>query len=204
MSSRAESNGLGLAGFILAIVGLFTGGCLSPIALVLSFIGVFKEPRGFAIAGLVISLVAIGGWLIAMAVLGAGLFALVLGVIGMENLAGGIQMGQDFRQLAPAVERYIQQNDRFPSSLETLGVADSELLRDRWGNPYHYVVSDDGRTATFGTLGEDGRFGTDDDILMTVTRNLDGSVTVSSERLGFRGEFGGSGGTETEGADGPD
>lgn len=201
--SRVESNGMGLAGFILAIVGLFTGGCLSPVALVFSFIGVFKEPRGFAIAGLVISLVAIGGWLIAMVVLGAGLFAMMVGLMGMENLAGGIQMGQDFRQIAPSVERYVQQNDRFPSSLESLGVADVELLRDRWGNAYHYVVSEDGRTATFGTLGEDGQLGTDDDLLLTVTRNPDGSVSLESDRLGFRGEFG-SGGGRPEREGGPD
>lgn len=56
------SNGLGTAGFILALLALVF--CWVPVldwilwilGLVFSLIGVFKAPRGFAIAGLVISL----------------------------------------------------------------------------------------------------------------------------------------------------
>ncbi|MDR1603130.1 MAG: DUF4339 domain-containing protein [Tannerella sp.] len=56
-----ETNGVGTAGFVLALVGLFLGwipvlGWLSwLIGLILSFVGIFKEPKGLAIAGLVIS-----------------------------------------------------------------------------------------------------------------------------------------------------
>jgi hypothetical protein len=59
--SAKETNGVGTAGFVLALVGLFLGwipvlGWLSwLIGLILSFVGIFKEPRGMAIAGLVIS-----------------------------------------------------------------------------------------------------------------------------------------------------
>jgi hypothetical protein len=55
------TNGAGTAGFVLALVGLFLGwipvlGWLSwLIGLILSFVGIFKEPKGLAIAGLVIS-----------------------------------------------------------------------------------------------------------------------------------------------------
>lgn len=56
------SNGLGTAGFILALLALVF--CWVPVldwilwilGLVFSLIGVFKVPRGFAIAGLAISL----------------------------------------------------------------------------------------------------------------------------------------------------
>ena len=60
-----ESNGVGVAGFVLAIIALFLG-CIPVLGwilwflgLLLSFIGVFKEPRGLAIAGLIVSLIGI-------------------------------------------------------------------------------------------------------------------------------------------------
>ena len=59
------SNGLGLAGFILSVIGLLLG-ILHPIALIslligfiLSFIGLFRKPREFAIAGFIISSICI-------------------------------------------------------------------------------------------------------------------------------------------------
>jgi hypothetical protein len=64
---QSRSNGLGIAGFILALLGLllgiipFLGFFLMPgfgfLGFIFSFIGVFKAPRGFAIAGLVISFI---------------------------------------------------------------------------------------------------------------------------------------------------
>ena len=61
----SKSNGIGTAGFVLALIALVF--CLVPIlngivwflGLVLSAIGVFKQPRGLAIAGLAISLIGI-------------------------------------------------------------------------------------------------------------------------------------------------
>ena len=60
-----KSNGIGVAGFVLAIIALFLGWI--PIigwlvwflGLLFSFIGVFKVPRGLAIAGLIISLLGL-------------------------------------------------------------------------------------------------------------------------------------------------
>ena len=59
------SNGLGTAGFILALLALIF--CWVPVldwilwilGLVLSFCGVFKAPKGLAIPGLVISLIGL-------------------------------------------------------------------------------------------------------------------------------------------------
>ncbi|MBW7954486.1 hypothetical protein H3C61_01605 [Candidatus Gracilibacteria bacterium] len=55
-----ESNGLATAGFVLALINLFIswipaiGQILWLLAFIFSFIGVFKRPRGLAIAGLII------------------------------------------------------------------------------------------------------------------------------------------------------
>lgn len=58
-----KSNGLGTAEFVLALLALL--GCWVPVlnwilwllGFIFSFIGIFKSPRGLAIAGLCISLV---------------------------------------------------------------------------------------------------------------------------------------------------
>lgn len=63
--SVARSNGLGTAGFVLALIALFLGWIpflgwiLWLLGVILSFCGVFKTPRGLAIAGLVVSFIGI-------------------------------------------------------------------------------------------------------------------------------------------------
>ncbi|MBT3451403.1 hypothetical protein HN448_05535 [archaeon] len=60
-----KSNGVGTAGFVLALIALFLGWVpvlgwiVWILGLILSFVGVFKKPKGMAIAGLVISLIGI-------------------------------------------------------------------------------------------------------------------------------------------------
>lgn len=64
-----RKNGLGTAGFVLALlafiiswiplVGTVIGWILGPLGFIFSLIGVFRQPRGLAIAGLIISLLSI-------------------------------------------------------------------------------------------------------------------------------------------------
>ena len=62
---QKKSNGLGTAGFVLALIGLFL--CWIPIldwsiwllGLIFSAIGAFRVPRGLAIAGLCISFIGL-------------------------------------------------------------------------------------------------------------------------------------------------
>ena len=74
-----KSNGVGTAGFVLALIALFVGWIpvigwiVWLLGLILSFVGVFKEPRGMSIAGLVISLIGIILLLIVFAGIGAAL-----------------------------------------------------------------------------------------------------------------------------------
>lgn len=64
-NAEKAKNGLGVAGFILALIGLFTGWI--PVAgwiiwilgAVFSIIGLFKRPKGLAIAGTIISVVGV-------------------------------------------------------------------------------------------------------------------------------------------------
>lgn len=56
-----KSNGVGTAGFVLALCGIFFSWILVfnwilwALGFIFSFVGIFRKPRGLAIAGLVIS-----------------------------------------------------------------------------------------------------------------------------------------------------
>ena len=76
--SQQQENVLGIIGFVLSLLPLTYGGgiLIWSIALILSFIALFKRPRGFAIAGFVISLVCLAFYLLAL--FGIALFWLSL------------------------------------------------------------------------------------------------------------------------------
>lgn len=73
---RPRTNGMGTAGFVLSLVGLFfgwipvLGWLIWLLGAVFSFIGLFRSPRGLAIAGVVISLVFIPVFLLLIVALG--------------------------------------------------------------------------------------------------------------------------------------
>lgn len=62
---KKDSNGIGTAGFIMALVAIFFGWVpilgwfIWLLGLIFSFVGIFRSPKGLAIAGLVISLIGI-------------------------------------------------------------------------------------------------------------------------------------------------
>tara|TARA_B100001939_G_scaffold341589_1_gene351430 strand:+ start:459 stop:746 length:288 start_codon:yes stop_codon:yes gene_type:complete len=62
---QKKSNGIGTAGFVLALIALFLGWIpflgwiIWLLGLIFSFVGVFKSPRGLSIAGLIISFIGI-------------------------------------------------------------------------------------------------------------------------------------------------
>lgn len=63
--TEKKTNGIGTAGFILSLIAIFLGWIpvlgwiIWLLGLILSFVGVFKEPKGLSIAGLVVSLIGI-------------------------------------------------------------------------------------------------------------------------------------------------
>lgn len=78
-----QSNEIGIAGFVLSVIAIFVGWIpflgwfVWLLGLVLSFIGIFKAPKGFAIAGLIISLLGI--------VLLIFLFGAIFALIGLSQ-----------------------------------------------------------------------------------------------------------------------
>lgn len=84
VATTKPTNGVGVAGFVSALVALFVswipfvGWVVWILGLILSAVGVFKKPKGLAIAGLVISLL---GLIILVVVLGG-----IMAAVGMSSM----------------------------------------------------------------------------------------------------------------------
>jgi hypothetical protein len=177
---RSTTNGMGLAGFILSLVGLFSAGCLSPIALVFSLIGLAKEPRGFAIAGLVISLVSLLGWVIGFAIFGVAFVGLLAGAVGLAALAGPVQA--EFDVITDQLNARYAETGSYPATLSELPLA-RETLQNAGGEDYLYTPTVMGFELR--DVGLDGQEGTDDDAVLLFTRRPGGGWDESFESLFF-------------------
>ena len=161
---RDSTNSMGLAGFIVSIVSLIgCAGILSPLSLIFSLIGLGREPKGFAIAGLVLSIIGLL-WF------GAMFFFGVLGVIlmaaGLGVLAAGAVMvssvGENAFGIIERVHEIHESTGDVPPSLADLNLGADELT-DTWGNRFVYIPSADGDAFVLFSAGPDGDYGTDDD-----------------------------------------
>ncbi len=79
VQQSGKSNGLGTAGFVLALLSIFlgwipgVGWILWILGLIFSFCGIFKSPRGLAITGLVLSLLGLLILIVLFGAIGAAL-----------------------------------------------------------------------------------------------------------------------------------
>jgi len=145
---------MGIAGFVASLVGILTCGLASPIGLILSLIGLGKEPKGLAIAGTVIG--------------GAGsLLFLVMGLSFLAGIAVGLLEEVDppdeawLGFAAQAIVVRAGLTGELPSVDEG-----HELIaefEDSWGNALRYEPSGD--DFTIRSAGPDGLFDTSDDIV---------------------------------------
>lgn len=162
-----QSNMMGVVGFVLSLLGLVLScGLLSPLAVLVSFIGCFKKPNGLAIAGLIIGIIG-SIWMVVFLLFFGATFLAAIGVAAVAVAAGAPfwEAQIDMSQIAVAVEAYEVENGELPASIDDIAVTlDVSVLTDAWGQPYAYQVFDDG-TFELSSIGEDGFGGTDDDII---------------------------------------
>lgn len=160
---RAPSNRLGVAGFIISLVGVVaTCGALAPVGLFLSTIALFKKPRGFAFAGVILGLI---GTVIISIIAIAG-----IGAVGVAAQHAKAQQRMAEResahiQIAALAERvgvFHQQNARPPLALDLLPYVDASMRTDPWGREYELEPDIDGFAIR--SAGPDTIVGTDDDI----------------------------------------
>ena len=158
-----QRNGMGLAGFIISLVGFCTGGLLSPIGLVLSFIAMFRKPRGLAIAGFVIGL--IGSIFTVVFIALVGIATIVAVVTGLVAGRGALETTVDGLKIRDAVDAVHDDTGAWPTGVGELTGLDPDALQDRWGHPYHVEIDGDAGTLRIVSDGPDGQADTMDDIV---------------------------------------
>lgn len=171
--ARTDTNPLGVAGFVISIVGLCVGGLLSPVGLVLSLIALGKQPRGFAIAGTIIGALGSCGIIIALVAIPV-ILALVLAMAGMTAAALGIaafagpqaEAQIEMFVLTTNIEERIQQSaGTLPATLDEAASTLSEAQKtDPWKHPYVYEVTQEGKAFRLYSMGPDGLAATPDDV----------------------------------------
>jgi hypothetical protein len=150
----AGKNGLGIAGFVTSLVAICTGFLLSPIALLLSAIALFKKPKGFAIAGTIIG--------------GLGSIVLAIGAILVVSAGStivamgwqGYQAWQTLQQGDGRIQQARQNEGQLPETQAGRQMVDD--IQDPWGQTLRYERQ--GGDYRVISAGPDKQFGTGDDL----------------------------------------
>ncbi len=168
-----ERNGLGVVGFIIALVGLvIPTGIVALLGLMISLVALGRAPRAFAGLGvitglfgtviwLVITIVAVFGMLIAglvAVVFGAGAFILTQPEI--------IEVTSDMLNTSMVVVEYEKDHDELPTDIAALGLG-VPTQTDPWGRAYQYKLVDADPGFDIVSSGSDGEFDTDDDMALS-------------------------------------
>lgn len=153
---RQPVNGLGIAGFIISLAGFFTACILSPVGLLLSFIALFKRPRGFAVAGVILGL------------LGSIIPALIISFFGFIIFSAvmlgkpGFQTVIAVQEAGTTIKRHASNNNyTLPDDFD--GNALLAGTRDGWSRPLHYRRTND-FSFELRSAGPDGLLQTQDDL----------------------------------------
>ena len=164
-----DSNGMGIAGFVLSLLGLVSCGLLSPIGLIISVFGLHKEPRGLAIAGLILGIVG-STW---MALFGLGMVLAFLGIGAGLGAAGSaiavagaaLETEVAIQTAAGVVHQYVLDHGGVLPTREQwvkmMDEAEADTV-DAWGNELQLRARADGEFEVR-SAGLDGLFDTDDD-----------------------------------------
>lgn len=156
----APTNGLGVAGFVVSLVGLVvTCGLLCPLGLLLSLFGLFKRPRGFAIAGTIVGLVGTAFIALFFFLFAAALVARTNTAVMQEEHALTADVLAEAEQI---IDIYQIDNGSLPEDIE--GNKLLVDLVDGWGGSIRYDREDD-RRYLVRSPGQDGEFDTDDDVV---------------------------------------
>ncbi len=153
-------NALGLVGFLISLIGVL-GGCVgavvvSPVGLVVSLAGLFRRPRGFAMAGVVLGLLGTL-WLVLALVLMGGV------VMVFSAAMGAATEGAVFNVTERCVREFNSERGRPPADVDEL--LKGGFLRDAptlYGEPVTLRVESPLRVV-LQSAGPDRLMGTRDD-----------------------------------------
>jgi len=161
---RNPSNGLGVAGFIVSLIGFISCGLIAPIGLIMSIVAMKREPRGFATAGLILGILGSLWVLVLVFVIGFFGLAVVLAAVGAGAVMPQLQAQLEMAHIAPIVEQYRVDNGSLPASVSQLPGLTPEQTTDEWGNAYLIVPDATGTGFSLVSMGPDGQPSTGDEI----------------------------------------
>ena len=158
-----RSNGLGIAGFIVSLIGPCTCGVLSVVGLLMSAIALLRPPRGFAIAGTVVGLLGV-------LLVGGGLFAINQSFSQFGYTISDIwklaELQTPASKAATNITQHYSQQNALPANAK--GQSLIAGTADPWGHDLRYQRVDQ-RTFELISLGPDGKYDTSDDVIFTAT-----------------------------------
>ena len=178
-----RTNWWGISGLLLSIGGLFTCGFFSPVAFLISLVGLGRRPRKAAVTGTVISLVGMG--IAASFVLGSYSNQMHRREVARQKTEA-VEVAQQVEQgttlLASAVSEMEGFRDEHDGSLPQ--AMDGNILvikyKDPWDQELRYEVEMNG--ATIRSAGPDSRFDTADDLTRKIEGDTDYEPLLPVER----------------------
>ncbi|MEW4566098.1 SHD1 domain-containing protein [Bremerella sp. JC770] len=154
---REDSNGLGLAGFVLSLLGLVSCGLFGPLGFLVSLFGLAYRPRGFAVAGLVLGGLTTGIFALFGFAFLSMLFAMITGIQLVATEASNA------KQMVTAnieIRDHFTEHDSLPSTEEGNDLINAEREEDAPFSGYERV---DEFRYKITVAGLDGELGTEDD-----------------------------------------
>lgn len=176
-----QTNGMGLAGFIVSLVGLLaTCGLLCPIGLLFSVVALFKKPRGFAIAGTILG--------------GLGTLALAsIGVLFVTGVFWGIAAAQNtqarfhnqfaMETASLEIDQLYLQNGTLPNDVIGSQSISQSAMTDNWNQPLSYRKLASDRFEII-SMGPDGQLNTPDDLKLEFTMSPNGTSQSNGSLIG--------------------
>ncbi len=191
-----ERNGLGVVGFLIALVGLFIPtGIVAILGLLISLVALGRAPRGFAAVGVVTGFVGTIFWLVLTSVALLGVLVAGLGFVVFAAAAfiliqpELIEVSSDLINMTLALVEYEEEEGTLPGDIAVLGLSVS-TLSDPWGNPYRYKLVQGKPGFDLTSSGADGTFDTHDDVALSrldkVWESALGRFGQQMEELGER------------------
>jgi len=178
----APSNGLGMTGFIISLVGaVVTAGLLCPVGLLFSLIGLRQQPRGFAIAGTIIGLVG--------SIMGVAFILMLVNAINtgfsMFSMFGP-QMTTSSTMWSATTDienHYYNNANTLPD--ESTGNAIVNSYVDAWNTPIKYKPTPNSTTDyELVSAGPDQQFGNADDYVESFSTNWSQHGAHQQQQLG--------------------
>lgn len=173
MVPMRESNGLGVAGFLIALIGLFIPtGIVALVGLLICLAALGRQPRGLAAMGVVIGLFGTVLWLaITGVVLVGGLaagaaFLVAAAAMFVFMQPETIEITSDMINVAIAAVEYEEENGELPADLSALSLGAPARI-DPWGNPYRYALASHEPGFDVISDGADGMADTSDDLALS-------------------------------------